>query len=477
MSRCIFLLVLVSISPVFGCGSGTSNPVPVNSFQAVVFSDLHFNPFYDPTLFPQLFSADPSEWETIFKTSTLTAPSVWGADTNYPLLVLALASIKQNAGSTPVIIYTGDLLGHGFPGAFFTNSGSPIPPASPSTADTAALQAFTDKTVAFVTQKIRASVGSIPVVFVLGNIDSYTGQGADSTFLSKNAEQFYTQFLNGTVDHRTFVNSFTTGGYYSAKFGTGLMVIGINTTALSPLIPNNVAPSNNDEAVYTQLGWLDATLASAQAEGRKVWLLMHVPPGLDSGTTLTTASSFDSTGHLVTPAMMWVPAYQASFLQILSRYPGVVTLILAAHTHMDEYRILSPSNVLEQAPSISPVFGGNPAYKIFSFTADTYTPTDYRSLSYNLATLPAQFSESYDWSTAYSIAGPLETSLAQLYPELVTDNAKQAFYTAQFISGDDTDRPNITTKWNLITPETWPIFWCGIQEMTAQEIIDCVNSY
>ena len=51
------------------------------------------------------------------------------------------------------------------------------------------------------------------------------------------------------------------------------------TTPMSPLIPANVPPSNNDSAVYTELGWLDATLASAQAAGQKVWLLMHVPPG------------------------------------------------------------------------------------------------------------------------------------------------------------------------------------------------------
>jgi len=32
----------------------------------------------------------------IFKTSSLIAPSAWGSDNNYPLLVFALSSIRQN---------------------------------------------------------------------------------------------------------------------------------------------------------------------------------------------------------------------------------------------------------------------------------------------------------------------------------------------------------------------------------------------
>jgi hypothetical protein len=97
-----------------GSGSGTNNNFPV-----VVFADVHFNPFYDPSLFTALVAADADQWATVFQTSLITTPSVWGADTNYPLLVLALSSIKQNLGASPLIIYTGDILGHNFPQTFF----------------------------------------------------------------------------------------------------------------------------------------------------------------------------------------------------------------------------------------------------------------------------------------------------------------------------------------------------------------------
>ena len=135
--RCIFFLVLVNIFLICGCGSGTTTSN--NNFPVVVFSDVHFDPFYDPSLFPALLSADASEWESVFKTSGITAPSLWGSDTNYPLLTLARSSIRQNMGASSLIIFTGDILGHNFPKTFFALHGSQDPP---SDADVSAMKAY-----------------------------------------------------------------------------------------------------------------------------------------------------------------------------------------------------------------------------------------------------------------------------------------------------------------------------------------------
>ena len=452
----LYLGVWVAILLICGCGSVTNsiNPAPTNPFSVVVFSDIHFNPFYDPTLFPRLVASDASEWAGIFKTSKTTAPSAWASDSNYPLLVLALSSLKQNSAGTPFILCTGDLIGHNIPKLFFQYYGSQ---------DVAAMKSFTDKTEAFVAGQVRASVGNIPVLFAIGNIDSYTGDGPDSTFLANNADLFYSQFVNGTVDHQTFLKSFTSGGYYSAElFGEKLVVIGLNTVPFSPLVPGD-----NDLAVNTQLAWLDSILASAQAGGQKVWLLMHVPPGADTFTTAQ--KNLDQYGHLATASMMWGPDYQAHFLQILSHYPGLVTLTLGAHTHMDEYRILSSNNVLDEVPAISPVFGNDPAFKVFTFAQDTLTPTNYRSLHYDPATLPAQFSAYYDFSAAYSMPGPLNSSLAQLYPALLTNRAQQTLYRSMYESGNQAASP--------INDANWQVFACAVGNIAQQDLIDCVNSY
>ena len=487
LSSCIFLLVLASLYLLIGCGLSTSgnnpNPAPVAAFSVVVFSDIHFNPFYDPTLFIQnptlCTTADPTQWASIFQTSKITAPSQWGTDTNYPLLVLALAGIKQNLGTSPLVLYTGDLIGHSFPPLFYKYCEGLKAGQSPSPQQVAAMQAFTDKTVAFVTAQVRAAVGNIPVMFAAGNIDSYTGYGPDATFLSNNAQTFYTEFVSGTTDQQTFLTNFEAGGYYSAQpLGPNLVVIGLNTNLMALGVPGD-----NDAAVANELAWLDSTLNSAQAAGQNVWLLMHVPPGAN---TVATAGSFVS-GEPVSATMMMYQSYQASFLQILANYPGVITMTLGAHTHMDEFRVLSPTIALDEVPAISPCFGENPAFKVFTLTGDTFTPTDYRSLNYDLAVMPGHFENYYTFSAAYSMQGPLGASLAQLYPELATNvalttaqppNAQQALYMGQYLSGDNSGvNPKSGTKWNPITDANWPVFACGIGKMAQLDFEDCVNSY
>jgi sphingomyelin phosphodiesterase acid-like 3 len=479
-SRYIFFGVLLSIYMTFGCSSRTNDPAPTNgSFPVLVFSDLHFNPFYDPALFTQnptlCTTMDPSQWPGVFQSSKITTPSAWGTDTNYPLLVLALASIKQNLGASPLVLYTGDLIGHDFPQLFYKYC------ENNDTTQVAAMQAFTDRTVTFVASQIRAAVGNLPVMFAIGNIDSYTGYGPDSTFLSNNANTFYTQFLNGT-ESSSFLTTFTSGGYYSATpLGPSLLVIALNTNVMAVGVPGD-----NDDAVAAELAWLDATLASAQQAGQKVWLLMHVPPGAN---TVSTAQNMAG-GQLVNPSMMMYQSYQESLLDELAKYPGLITMTLGAHTHMDEYRILSPSIVLDEIPAITTCFGENPAFKIFTLDQSTLAATDYLSLYYNLAATPApqQFSSYYRFSTAYAMQGPLNDSLLQLYGELANNmpltstpaNAWQAAYMAQYNSGNAAMNPNAKpapAPWNPVSSTSWPVFACGIGKMSQADFEDCVNSY
>ena len=174
--------------------------------------------------------------------------------------------------------------------------------------------------------------------------------------------------------------------------------------------------------------------------------------------------------------MMWDQTYQAKFLYILSKYQGLITQTLAAHAHMDEFRIMAPDSVLDITPGITPYFGNNPAFKVFTFSHDTLTATDYTSLNYDLATNPGQFTSYYTFSTAYSMQTLLNNALAQLYPLLVMNNAEQALYRAHYLSGHNYTIPDTNTI-NPITNTTWPVFWCGIGNMDEAGFISCVNSY
>jgi sphingomyelin phosphodiesterase acid-like 3 len=474
---CLVFLMGMLIFSLTGCsGTGNGTNTANNNFSVVVFSDVHFNPFYDPTLFTALVAADADKWATVFQTSSIKAPSVWGADTNYPLLALALSSIKQNLGASPLIIFTGDIIGHDFPKTFFElyygNLGVPVPADAAIEADAAAvaaMKAFADKTVAFFMEQVRSTVGDIPVMFAVGNSDSYIGALPEPSFLSNTAELYYTKFLNGTADHQAFLTTFTTGGYYSADLpGTNLMVIGLNTVMFNYDFGDSLK-----SAVDAELAWFDSTLAQAQAAGKKVWLLMHIPPGADK---YETAQSVDANGHITNATMMWNQCYQKKFMQKLSKYPGLITQMFTAHTHMDEYRIVSPGILADTTPSIAPYFGNNPAFKVFTFSSETFKATDYRSLNYDLATNPEQFNSYYTFSAAYSMRGPLNNALEHLFPALVTNDAKQALYRGHYFSGHNYTIP-VANTFNPITDTNWPVYWCGIGNMGEQEIVGCVNSY
>jgi hypothetical protein len=141
-------------------------------------------------------------------------------------------------------------------------------------------------------------------------------------------------------------------------------------------------------------------------------------------------------------------------------------------------------------PAITPCFGENPAFKIFTLTGNTLTPNDYSSLNYDLSKvpLPAQFNSYYTFSAAYSLQGPLGASLLQLYPQLANSislintqpNAQQALYMGQYNSGNTTLNPRPLPQgapWNPITNANWPVFACGIGKMAQLDFEDCVNSY
>lgn len=446
--RLIFFLALTSICLFCGCGSSET------SYQAILISDVHFDPFYDTSLFQALNAADHTQWAGIFATSTVTTPAEWGSDSNYLLLHLALSSVQARGASSSIAIFPGDMLSHHFDTTFYSLYGS---------TDYDAMKAFAYKTAAFLATEVRSYLGNIPVMFALGNNDEYEGDfklEPNSQFLSDTAEVFYTDFLNSTADHQSFLNTYEAGGYYSAEpLGSGLEVIVLNSVFFSPDAASDVA-----DAVQTELSWLDTTLASAQAAGKKVWLLMHVPPGANIHST---KDYLDAEGHISEAKMMWVADYQASFLQTLSKYSSIVTLTIAGHTHMDEFRL--PSGALEGLPSISPIDGNDPAFKLITFSADTFAPIDYSSLNYDLANTPSQFNSYYTFSSAYLVQGLLDSALTELYPLLETSGSRQALYRRYYYSGHDSASP--------ITDANWKVYWCGIGNMAEQDVIDCVNSH
>jgi hypothetical protein len=125
--------------------------------------------------------------------------------------------------------------------------------------------------------------------------------------------------------------------------------------------------------------------------------------------------------------------------------------------------------VLEITPSISPCFSNDPAYKLFTLDQQAFAPVDFSSVNCNLASAPAQFSDYYTFSQAYSMSGSLPLLLASLYPQLVTNSSLQALYRGYYYSGNNSPSP--------ITDLSWPAYWAGIGNMWEQDLVNAVNAF
>ena len=441
---------LVTLATVAALLGGCSSTAVAPSTTVVAFSDVHFDPFFDPSLLGALEEAPESQWASIFAGSGITGPGRYGHTTNYVLLQRSLAAIQAQEPRPAAVIFGGDILVQEFSTFYY---------ALTHTQDQAAMKAFALKTVHFVVHQVRAALGTTPVYFTLGNWDDYAGSFGlqpDDPFLADTAALFFDDLLLGSTDRLAFDATYRAGGYYAAEVpGSSLVVLGINTGFLAP------QSTAGADAGSQELLWLDATLADVEASGKQAWLVMHAPPG---GDLATTGGNVDPQGHIAQPTMMLQAGPQQRLLEILAAHRGALAAAFTGHTHMDEYRIAVVA--LQGLPGITSDMGNAPAFKTFTVSGDSALQ-DYVSWTLDLATPSASFQPYYAFSSAYGLPAPLETSLAALLPKLMTSPTDQSGYRGRYGSGQAPSQP--------INDLDWPVYWCGIAFMGSQGLADCVN--
>ncbi|OQY43110.1 MAG: hypothetical protein B6240_13230, partial [Desulfobacteraceae bacterium 4572_87] len=442
-----FLLALTILFVLFSvaCSSDTSGLPDQPKLPLVVISDVHFTPFYDPTLFHDLVNSPAREWADIFKSSTVSDLSSWGQETNYPLLVRALDTASRSIGEGQAAVFSGDILAHKFPETFFNLYGEE---------DYDALRSFVYKTVTFFANQVRERFGNTPVMFTLGNNDSYAGDYRlvpGGAFLADTAEAFYNTFLLGWADRDDYFSSYSAGGYFVAEPpGAKVMFVCLNTVFFSRHGTHDCMDSDDNIATL-QLSWLEQVLEKARVDQKKVFLITHIPPGISIYSTVK--YDMNSSGKISDADAFWKESCQNRFLEICQSYAPVIEAIFSGHTHMDEYRlILSNDGELHtpvvNAPAVSPQYGNNPAFKVYSLRGENWKILDYRAIICDLSLSSPDFSAGYVFSEAYSTKMPLEASLVDLYPKLAVDGDDQRHY-AHFYYSEHDDA-------NIIDNVNWP---------------------
>ena len=424
------------------------SPAPPSG-NALLLSDVHFDPLADPAIVSRLISAPASEWEAIFDSSAQTDYARCPHDTNYPLLKSALsAAAGQN--SFDFVVASGDYLRHDFQTAFVKAGGS-----------SNEFPVFATKAAVFVVNSIQATFG-VPVYLALGNDDSTCvdyGMVPGSAFLAALADSLHVLRHNPQA-----ATDFRTAGFYGLPHPTlpHEEILVLNSVLWSPSYSD--CGLDRGDPGTAEIHWLRWKLYEAKILGNKVILVMHIPPGVDAYK-----SSHGSDCKAV--AQFWRGDYYSQFLELMQSYGDIVQIALAGHTHMDDFRVLATSGgtspvAFRITPAISPIFGNNPAFSVLHYSLGAGTVSDIATYYLDLANggknpgwvLEYRFSAAYGYD-AFT-AENLEALAATIH---ANPKIRQIFAGYYAVSAP-----------SPITITNWPFYCCAETHFTAADYSNCV---
>eukprot|EP00977_Amphora_coffeiformis_P003156 scaffold586_cov155-Amphora_coffeaeformis.AAC.17 len=232
-----------------------------------------------------------------------------------------------------------------------------------------------------ITDLIRSAWGkNISIVPSLGNNDVTPDYFLDIQHPTEILEMV-TQGLEDVLETETEWSTFRLGGYLARNVADHMTVLSLNTllyaTAHSP-------DQSHVSDPLDQFAWLQKQLAVAQTANRKVYIAGHIPPALGS----------------YRHSQLWHESYARRYYTILDEYDGVIAGQFFGHLHSDEFRLIrftdetldgNSSNrrstdpwSLWMVPSITPIYGSNPSFRVVSYDSVSGNLLDYHTYYLNL---------------------------------------------------------------------------------------------
>lgn len=423
-------------------------------------TDIHFDPFTtcesQDTVCPivsDLIKADAAQWASIFEREGSTGLITYGADTNYGLFKSSLTELQNlDAQYRPdFILLIGDSLAHDFKEKYATYSGDNSPEG---------YQAFVKKVFIFLATQMQTALPNVSIYPVVGNNDSYNGDYYNEIngAFYQDLRSAWLPFFKEQRSKEWFLQNFPYAGYYKVpmKNNQGYILV-LNTVLFS----TKATGIGIEAAAEKQLTWLANRLADAKARKQHVFLVFHIPVGIDVYKTYT------GPVHLTIP--LWQADDTQKFLSLVNQYSSTITGMFTGHLHMDGFMLFSNQKNFDSfVPAISPSFGNNAAIKVFSYNRETMLVQDF--MNYYLLTnnTNAQWQLLYDFNEKYQ-PNCTNCSLINGMKQLQEDNDLVSLYKLYYSSGNLTGQP--INK----DPLAWPYYWCDISYSLPNEFESCVS--
>jgi len=444
-------------------------------------SDIHFEPFWDPAKVARLESSPARSWDSILS----SAPSAdrqqrfdalqdkchaRGVDTPYTLYKSSLSAMRGKAGEVGFVLVGGDLVAHALSCKYSTL----FPQASPQ-----AYSAFVEKTLDYVLHELRKALPGVPVYAALGNNDSGCGDyqlDANSEFLRASGAAF-TEGFPAAVREEAML-TFRAGGYYSIALPapmehTRLLVL----DDLFMSRKYSTCDGKPDAAASaSQIAWLRGELERAREHKEKVWVMGHIPPGIDPFTTILKMRNVCG-GRAPDEFLA-----SDDLGKTIGEFGDVVRLAIFAHTHMDEMRLLKPSGsdgpqsaqagvAVKLVSSISPINGNSPSFTVAQIDPATAVMMDYKVFAASNTTgVDTEWTREYDFAQTFHEPDFSAASLGKLIGEFAADPGVQTEASQSYI------RNYYVRDVSAEIKAFWPQYSCALSNLTAESYRSCVCS-
>ena len=472
-----FSMIMIALI-ITSCSTSSSKIEERNELeQFLSISDIHFNPFYDSTLTKQLVATDASSWDLIFATSKQEGYGYYGwsgafYDTGYKLFKSALEEMKSVNPDPQFITINGDFLAHSFESNFFNYA---------QISDTAALHNFTIKTFNYIVNAIETTFPNATLFPTLGNNDSFCGDYEIETpgsFLTRTAS-IWQEHLKGLIDVQDFNTTYKKGGYYSAKSPVNPKhkIISLNTVMLSVKYMKNqnfcgqtIDTVKNKANAKAQFDWLEAELKKAQINNEKVWLMYHIPPGMNAYSSY---SDSKADRHNPMGAPYYGSDYNETYLELIKKYQPIITAQLGGHSHMDNFIVINgdrvPQSFVHISPAISPVYQNNPGFLEYKFNPKSTIMKDYDVHGFqDVSTAKtANWSKEYTYSTTYNQKSLTPMALQSVYQNFMADPEAKKRYIDYYVVEDTVN--------SSIDDNNWPFYFCAFGNQSKEDYENCVK--
>ena len=443
---------------------------------ALFVSDIHFEPFWDPEKATQLAAAPVPAWKAILGSPASADREqqfvalqqtchARGVDTSYTLLESSLRAMRADAADAKFVIVSGDLIAHAFSCKFTTL----FPKAAPGD-----YRAFAEKTLYYVMSELRGAFPGLPVYAALGNNDSDCGDyklDAKSEFLGASGRTLTADVP--AAERKDALQTFAAGGYYSVTLPAPMQrtrLLVLNDLFMARQYETCGGKTDTAPAAE-QIEWMKEQLDAARRKDEKVWVMSHIPPGVDPYSTAMKGKDVCK-GNAPTMFLS-----SEALPEAMAGYGNVIRLAIFAHTHMDELRLLEPAKkdasqrevAVKLIASISPVDGNNPSFTVALIDPASATMKDYRVFAASNQTgMDTTWVEEYDFAQTYKVPAFSAVTLESLIAGFQADPKSQSSASQSYIHSFGTGMGK--RELSMI----WPEYVCALENDEADAFRACV---